>query len=333
MQLQRNRRRRSGARGLARRAAPSLGVLLLAGLAGCGSSSSGSSDASGSAGDGPAVAAAAPGENGVARGVAGHDVLKSDAGSTVEGRAVIMTAHVSLESGSLTTVRAGLDRLLARYGGYVDKEDTVDDSRGRVKSSTLQVRVPSGSFQAVMDAFPTLATVTSTSTQAEDVTTEVIDVDARVRTAEVSLRRLRLFLGKATNVDSVIRLESEISQRESDLASLLAQQRYLKGQTSLATIDVSMTRTGSAVHHDPLAHAGFLTGLRNGWNAMLGVAVVAATVVGALLPFALVLALLLVPLILVLRARSASGWSARARSRSAAPAGPGPSTAAPRDRG
>jgi hypothetical protein len=131
----------------------------------------------------------------------------------------------------------------------------------------------------------------------------------------VSLRRLRAFLGKATNVDAVIRLESDISQRQADLASLRSQQRYLRSQTTLATIDVTMTRTPTPRHHDPHAGAGFLTGLHNGWNAFLDLAVVAATVVGAVLPFTLVLVLLLVPLSLLLR-------GARARTRAAQPAVP-----------
>jgi Domain of unknown function (DUF4349) len=308
----------TGRRRVRRAAAPAAAAVLLVGLTACGSSTSSDSSSGGS------TAAVAPEQGGVARG-ADTSTVKG-AGSTVQTRAVIMTGRVSLESKSLTTVRADVDRLVARYGGYVDREDTVDDSHGRVTSSTLQLRIPSGSFDAVMAAFKGIATVTSTNRQAEDVTTEVIDVEARVRTAEVSLRRLRSFLGKATNVDSVIRLESEITQREADLASLRSQQRYLRNQTSLATITVSMTRTGKTAEEDPLAHAGFLTGLRNGWQALLNLGLVAATVAGALLPFALVLALLLVPLTLLLR-------SARARSRSVAPAGPDRSTAAPRDRG
>jgi hypothetical protein len=52
---------------------------------------------------------------------------------------------------------------------------------------------------------------------------------------------------------------------------------------------------------DPLADAGFLTGLRNGWDALVDVAIVAATAVGALLPFLGVLALVLVPFLVWVR--------------------------------
>jgi hypothetical protein len=61
---------------------------------------------------------------------------------------------------------------------------------------------------------------------------------------------------------------------------------------------------------DALDDAGFLTGLRNGWEGLVSVLVVGATVIGAVLPFAVVLAVLGVPLWLLL-----SGRTARARSR------------------
>jgi Flp pilus assembly protein TadB len=117
----------------------------------------------------------------------------------------------------------------------------------------------------------------------------------------VSLSRLRKFLGRSHDVNALIRLESEIAQREADLASLRAQQDYLDDQTSLATLTVTLQRPPAREPVDA-GDAGFLAGFSGGWRALTGVLVVAVTVVGAVLPFALVAALLGVPLALALRA-------------------------------
>jgi hypothetical protein len=145
--------------------------------------------------------------------------------------------------------------------------------------------------------------VADTQREDVDVTTEVIDVDSRIRTQEVSLDRLRGFLGEATDVNAMIRLESEIARREADLASLRAQQDYLADQTSLSTVSLTMTRDHGdpAPDDDALDDAGFVAGLRNGWEALVSVLVVGATVVGAVLPFAFVLGVVGVPLWLWLR--------------------------------
>lgn len=240
----------------------------------------------------------------------GADSVESSRAGTpgraaIQTRAVIATGEVTVVGQDLGAVRDDLDRLLGRFGGTVAEERTViDEGEGEPRRSQLVLRVPSPRFDEMMAAFDDIGRVTETQREEVDVTTEVIDVAARIRTAEVSLRRLRAFLGRAGAVDTVIRLESEIAQREADLASMRAQQDYLDDQTSLATIRLLMQaadRPGSP--GDGLEDAGFVTGLRNGWNALLDVVVVAATVVGAMVPFAVVAALVGTPLLLWLRGR------------------------------
>ncbi len=79
---------------------------------------------------------------------------------------------------------------------------------------------------------------------------------------------------------------SRSPQRQAELQSLKAQQAYLADQTSLATITVHLSTPEKYVPPpDALQDAGFLTGLKAGWDALSDVVVVALTVVGAVLPF------------------------------------------------
>lgn len=283
-------------------------ALLLVGLgsAAC-SSDSGSDAASEAEADGGGIgtpAEDAPGEQGRDGVTADEGGAVDDGGTTVQRKAFISTGRVTLEGDDLVAVRSEIDRLLGRFGGFVADEQTYNDDEGRTVSSTLVLRVPGRHFEDMMTSFADFATVKSADRQAEDVSTEVIDVESRIRTQEVSLRRLRGFLGRAVDVDSMIRLESEIAQREATLESLKAQQEFLADQVSLATITVSMeTPAEPAPEDDPLEDAGFMSGLRGGWEALLDVLLVGATVVGAVIPFAAVLAVLGVPLWLALRAR------------------------------
>jgi hypothetical protein len=223
----------------------------------------------------------------------------------VEGGLFIRTGRVTVVSDDLDAARATVERTVQRYGGQVANEQTDNEDDGDIRSSRLTLRVPSARFSTVMASFAELGDVQGSQTEQEEVTTEVIDVASRIRTQEVSLGRLRGFLDEATTVSSVIRLESEIARREADLASLRAQQDYLEDQTSLSTIDLTLRaeepEPKPVPEKDELEDAGFLAGLSGGWNALLDVLVVAATVVGALLPFALVVALVGLPLALWLR--------------------------------
>lgn len=289
-----------------------LATALAVGLASC----SGGGDEAATDSEGSAQVAPEPARDGLdSGGVAADEGGGEDTTSSVRRQAVVLTGRVSLEGDDLTVVRSEIDRLVKRYGGFVSNEETSNDDEGRVRFSSLELRVPSGRFDTVMASFDEFATVTSTNRSSTDVTTEVIDVEARIRTQEVSLKRLRGFLGKATDVDAMIRLESEIAQREATLESLKAQQAYLKDQTSLATIQVSLSRPdGEEPGEDPWEEGGFVEGLKSGWDALVTVLLVAATVAGAVLPFAVPLALLVGLLAL---------WSRRRRERRT-PAAPAP---------
>ena len=307
-------------------------LLLLVACSGGGDSESAAEDSggdaaeavSGSAGDSASRVAdpEAAAEASDSLDTAGPDSEDSGAARVaVEGALFIRTGRITVESKDLDAARDAVDRLVDRYGGHVADEQTENEDDGAVRSSRLTLRVPSDSFSTVMDALDELGAVQGSATQEEDVTTEVIDVASRIRTQEVSLRRLRGFLDEARSVATIIRLEAEIARREADLASLRGQQDYLDDQTSMSTIDLTLrspAEKAAPEEDDPLENAGFLSGLSSGWNALLDVLLVIATVVGAMLPFVVVLVLLGVPLSVAI---------ARARARSAARAGQGPSTA------
>lgn len=224
----------------------------------------------------------------------GSDTAEGSGRTGVQTRAMIHSAQVSLVGDDLAGVRGELDDLLDRWGGHVSEEQTQNDEQGRTRSATLTVRVPADHFEDLMSSFADIATVTRATRQAEDVTTQVIDVESRVRTQETSLARLRSFLRQAKDVETMLRVETQIAEREAELESLLAQQAYLADQVDLATVQVRMHTPETEPEQEPDT-VGFLAGLRLGAGLLQQLALGVATGVGALLPFVAVLALVGLP--------------------------------------
>lgn len=217
-------------------------------------------------------------------------------------RAVISTGQVTVHPESISRARSEVMRLVISWGGTIADEQSSSDNHGQITDSTLIVRIPAPKFGEAMAAFAGLGNVERQSRKSEDVTTTVIDNDARVRAAERSIRQIENLLGRATKLSDVIAIESDLARRQSDLDSLKAQQAYLADQTSLSTVNVYLSR---AKHVGPPAQQarGFLAGLDNGWSALGSATVLLLTVLGALLPFGLLVALLGVPLWFVVRRR------------------------------
>ncbi len=216
-------------------------------------------------------------------------------------RAVISTGQVSIHPTSISRARAEVMRLVSSWNGSIADEQTSSDQRGRILDSTMTLRVPSANFSEAMRAFAGLGKVEQESRKAVDVTTKVIDNDARVRAAERSIRQIENLLGRAERLGDIISIENDLARRQADLDSLKSQQAYLADQTSLSTINVYLSPKNA--HSEEQDARGFLAGLDDGWTALKTSTAVLLTVVGAVLPFALVLALLGVPLWLVVRRR------------------------------
>jgi hypothetical protein len=222
--------------------------------------------------------------------------------TALRAKAVIKTGEISVTSRHLTRVRAEVDRLLASVGGSVDREDTTNARDGSIDRSRLVLRVPVERFDETRRALKKLGRLKASTETEKDVTTEVIDTGERVQTLQNSLDRLQRYQRSAKDVAALIRFEDQITARQSELQSLKAQQTYLTTATTMSTITLDLSTPETYVEPPgALDDAGFLTGLQSGWHALGAVAVVALTVLGAALPFLVVLGLVGVPLALVVR--------------------------------
>ena len=305
-----------GPRGRARIAAASAAVAVAAfGLSGCAATSTTSSSAG----------ATALAEGGVAQQpgyVASDKALGSSASGVIErtaeqplavtpDRAVVVNADSSVRVTDVTKATAQLGALAARYGATLENQvssrgttdpvpmptydDKVCNQKGTCpmpsptgyESSTTTLRLDNDKVDGLLRDVASLGTVESSSRSSADVTAEVADVDARVRTAQASLVRVRALMGKATSIGDIVALEGELSRRQADLEALQARERALADQTAQATVTVRLYGDDAPVPVQ--AQSGFLAGLTAGWDAFTGALVVALTVVGAVLPFVIVL--------------------------------------------
>lgn len=282
-------------------------VVLLA-TAACGNSDDGGTSGGSADADSKAQVADAP-RNGV-DGTDYNDRSPSDNlaanASTVDEKAksaqtvaVISTGTVSLESDDVADARFKVQRIVATHRGTISEEETTTGDDGKTDTSRMVLRIPSKDFSKVTKELEGVADLIESSSGSEDVTTQVIDNEVRIRAQTKSLERIEALLAQATNLREVVAIESQLTRRQADLDSLKSQQAYLADQTTLSTVTVFIERTPEK--KDDKDEAGFLRGLSAGWSGFVAAMVGLATVLGFVLPFALVVALFGVPVWMVLK--------------------------------
>ncbi|AZQ38147.1 DUF4349 domain-containing protein [Streptomyces cyaneochromogenes] len=277
------------------------GLALAAALAltGC----SGASDSAGSnkAAADEAAQAAEP------QASAGQGAPGSGFGGGKAAPAKVAASHI-IRTASLTVqvkdVPKALDEARATTedaGGYVGNETTTRDEEGHERTRVV-LRVPVDRYADVLTELEGAGKLVERSAKAQDVTDQVVDVESRIKSQRASVARIRELMDQATRLSDVVTLEGELSTRQADLESLLAQQASLKDRTSLATITLTLSETPVkkvAKDDDP----GFLDALAGGWGAFVTMLRWIAVAFGAVLPFAAVAALIVLLWLKVLRPR------------------------------
>jgi hypothetical protein len=206
-------------------------------------------------------------------------------------KAQIRTVSISLRVADVPRALRSAEDLAARAGGLVAAQEVrLDPGDPAASTGQLVLRVPNEDLGALMRNLERLGAVLSTDGQTEDATARVADVEARVASQRRSLARLRKLLDRAASVDEIVRIEADVARREADLESLVAQQRALADRTAMATVTANFVGDGVKVEDDE-DRKGFVAGLGAGWDAFVDSAVLALTVLGAILPFGVVVAL------------------------------------------
>ncbi|MBT3162719.1 DUF4349 domain-containing protein [Streptomyces sp. Vc74B-19] len=269
------------------------GVLLAAALAVTGCSASGDEGASKAGGQGVAAdekgaADAAPesGKQGAPGGTADRAAASAP---PVAAEHVIRTATLTVRVKDVPKALDEARAAAADAGGYIGDETTRRDWRGH-EHTRVVLRVPADAYEEVLTGLEGTGTLVERSAKAQDVTDQVVDVESRISTQRASVARIRELMDRATRLSDVVTLEGELSSRQADLESLLAQQVALKDRTSLATVTLTLTEAPSKEEEkddDP----GFLDALAGGWDVFLTLLRWLALALGAVLPFAAVAAL------------------------------------------
>jgi hypothetical protein len=204
-------------------------------------------------------------------------------------RMLVRTATIELAAAEPgATVDRARD-VAAGEGGYTGREELRDES------GTLTLHIPSDRFDQALDKLSKLGRVISREQSAEDVTEQVVDLDSRIATQRASVDRVRTLLAKASTVDEIVQIEGQLTTRESDLESLERRRQALGGQVAMSTVTVRVSKTNAPIALQQEEAGGFLAGLSAGWGAFLDAGTVTLRVVGAVLPFLLVLAIPGVP--------------------------------------
>ena len=167
--------------------------------------------------------------------------------------------------------------------------------------ATITVRVPAGRYDQAVRRFGALGDVKQVDSSSDDVTSQYVDLQARLDHYRAVEHRLLSFLSAATNVGQALAVQDRIDHTQLTVEELSAQIKQLKETTDYSTLTVSLSENEPpAAGH--IGKSGSFTGaLTHSLRLVVDGAKVTVVALGAFLPFAVLVLIAIVVIRLVWR--------------------------------
>jgi len=294
-----------------------LAVLSLA-IAACGGSAAAPNTDSGfPAGEDGAGAAPAPAATAGPAFSGKADEQFTNAGSAAgRGPLIVRTGQLNLEVAVLDDAIAAAERAVTAVGGYVAASQRQGDDENA--GAMVTYRIPVERWEASLTALRKVGVkVLSEQTGSEEVTSQVVDLAARLTNLRATESALQAIMTKATKIPDILEVQAQLTGVRQEIEQLTAQKQSLEERAAMATLTVGYSLPPTVA----------VAAVQEGWDPANEVDRAAATLVGlgqgvanATIWFVIVL----LPLALVLGILVGVAWlvARRFRPRPAAPASP-----------
>jgi hypothetical protein len=150
---------------------------------------------------------------------------------------------------------------------------------------TVVFRVPAAAFDATLQGLTGLGTLVDAQVSSNEVTAQVVDLQARITSKKAAVDRLRALLATAARPADILAIDNELTSREADIEAMQAQLNGLDDQVALSTITVHMYTPVTGAVDAPPSRPSFHSGWSRGVDALASLAAGTAAFLGAVLPF------------------------------------------------
>ena len=181
--------------------------------------------------------------------------------SAAARRLIAYHVYLTVEVKEFTASKEKVERLVEEAGGYVAQSSSAE-TPDQPQQADLVLRVPAEQLQAVLEQLRGLGRVINEQLSSEELTEQVVDLEARLRNARATEQRLIAVLNERTGkVRDILEVEREIDRTRQEIERMEAQRQNLMHRVELATVAVTLLEEFQAQLDS--APVGTATRLRN----------------------------------------------------------------------
>jgi vacuolar-type H+-ATPase subunit I/STV1 len=154
---------------------------------------------------------------------------------------LIKTAEIALVVNSIDdSFRQASQIVKQQQGDVVGLQDDKPQDGSRRQTATMRIRVPQDKLETTIEALGKLGTVQRRNLSAEDVTTQLVDFQARVRNLRKTESSLLQIMNRTGSVGDVLKVSQELSKVRESIEQIDAQLKSLTNRVAYSTITLQL---------------------------------------------------------------------------------------------
>jgi hypothetical protein len=148
---------------------------------------------------------------------------------------IIKNGELTLQVGAIDTAIASATTAIDGLGGYASGSQR--SGSGQDAEAAITFRVPAARWDEAMNAVRGLATeVISERSTTDDVTSQVVDLGARIRNLQATEAALQSIMSKATVIKDVLAVQAELTTVRGQIEQRSAEKAHLEEQAAYSTL-------------------------------------------------------------------------------------------------
>lgn len=156
-------------------------------------------------------------------------------------RQVIRNGAMTVRVPEVEKYEKQLTKDIAEFGGYVASSESAGYG-GKSPSANLDLRVPAGRLEEFIELVGGYGVVLSKQLSSEDVTDQLIDIGARLKTLKLQEEKYQGLVSKMTKISEIHELETRLGEIRTEIERISATQKSLLDRASLSELKVTLTQ-------------------------------------------------------------------------------------------
>lgn len=156
------------------------------------------------------------------------------------GAMLVRHGEASIEVRHVDDAVARMRQAATQFGGFV-ANTALRNGKDEQPSASLEVRVPTAQFDALLAALRTVGKVERVTAGAEDVGEEYVDLGARAANARrVEARLVEMLATRTGKLSDVLTVEQELARVRQEIERHDARLRWLERRAALSSLTVAL---------------------------------------------------------------------------------------------